>query len=133
MPADYGRTNELHELTAFLEDNGLEYGYATFWRSNSITLLSDSRVKVREVLASSTSGIVTDYYQSSTRWYDESAHEKYDRYFVLLSGNELTTVSRSAMWDELISDCLIEELEYDGYYVFVFSRDLDLNSTGIPF
>ena len=37
------------------------------------------------------------------------------------------------MWDELISDCLIEELEYDGYYVFVFSRDLDLNSTGIPF
>ena len=133
MPADYGRTNELHELTAFLEDNGLEYGYATFWRSNSITLLSDSRVKVREVLASSTSGIVTDYYQSSTRWYDETAHEKYDRYFVLLSGNELTTVSRSAMWNELTSDCLIEELEYDGYYVFVFSRDLDLNSTGIPF
>ncbi len=76
---------------------------------------------MREVLASSTSGIVTDYYQSSTRWYDESAHEKYDRYFVLLSGNELTTVSRSAMWDELISDCLIEELEYDGYYVFLFS------------
>ena len=131
MPADYGRSNELHELSGFLEENGLEYGYATFWRSNAITLISDSKVKVREVLASGSSGIVTDYYQSSTRWYDESQHEKYDEYFVLLSNSEYNMVSRSEMWQELTDRCLVRTLEYEGFYVFVFSEDLDLNTTGI--
>lgn len=131
MPADYGRNNELHELTGLLEENGLEYGYATFWRSNAITLLSDSKVKVREVLVSPSTGIVTDYYQSSTRWYDEEQHEKYDKYFVLLSGNEYSSVERSEMWQELTARCLDRVIEHDGYYVFVFTEDLELNLTGI--
>lgn len=131
MPSDYGRNNELHQLSEYLQENDLEYGYATFWRSNAITLLSDSKVKVREVLASSSLGIVTDYYQSSTRWYDESEHEKYDKYFVLLSYSEYSAVCDTDMWQTITSHSLIEELEYEGYYVFVFSEDLDLNATGI--
>lgn len=131
MPADYGRTNELHQLSDYLEENDLEYGYATFWRSNAITLISDSKVRVREVLASSSLGIVTDYYQSSTRWYDENEHERYDKYFVLLSFSEYSAVSDTDMWQELTARALIDELEYEGYYIFVFSEDLNLNSTGI--
>lgn len=126
MPADYGRNNMDHQLAEFLEENELEYGYANFWRSNAITVLTDSRVKVRHADVSATEGLHTNWYQSSSRWYYEDQHEKYDRYFVLLSASDYATVSRSASWREWVDTILVEKLEYEDYYIFVFSEDLDL-------
>lgn len=133
LPADYGRNNEMHEIAEFLEENDLEYGYATFWRSNLITLISDSNVKTREILDTALNrGIYTDYYQSSKRWYDESEHEKYDKYFVLLSQSEYKKVCTTDSWQEIVDRCeLLDTLEHEGWYVFVFAHDLDLNATGI--
>ena len=83
MPINYGQNNTLHYLTAKLEQEGLEYGYATFWRSQAITLLSDSKVKTRMIRADSNNGVWTDFYQNCYSWYEDQ--DGVDRYFVLLS------------------------------------------------
>lgn len=122
MPADYGRDNNRHQLAAFLEEHGLEYGYATFWQSQAITAISGSKVKCREILCDKTKGVWSDHYQSSTRWYSGL---DYDEYFVLLSDSEYATVSGSASWQQWIAESLIREYTpedglYKGFRVFVF-------------
>ena len=124
MPADYGRDNTVHRLSAFLEENGLEYGYATFWNSQAITVISDSRVKCREILVSSANGAKTDYYQSSHAWYEPQ--EGIEQYFVLLSSNEYKKVTKSASWALWEANQLSSVLSApDGYLVFVFNGYLE--------
>ncbi|MBO4410908.1 MAG: hypothetical protein J5794_01800 [Lachnospiraceae bacterium] len=126
MPASYGRDNTLHLLTAFLEKNDLEYGYATFWQSQSITLLSDSKVLCRMVNCSETEGVYSDYYQSSRRWYRDDSHETY---FVLLSEAEYSMVSQTRSWKAWINDCLVKTYTRSdgltaGFRLFVFSKNV---------
>ena len=124
MPADYGKENTLHLLTAALEERGLEYGYATFWYSQAITLLSDSQVKVRETLVKNT-GVITDYYQSSRLWYEDQ--EGVDEYFILLTQKEYATVINSAYWKEITRDHLTEQFQpLNNFYVFVFDSNVIL-------
>ncbi|MBO7376832.1 MAG: hypothetical protein J6V01_06975 [Clostridia bacterium] len=123
MPADYGRDNYRHQLAAFLEEKGLEYGYATFWQSQAITALSDSRVRCREILTNDKNGVYTDYYQSSRRWY---TGQNYEKYFVLLSDAEYAKVRSTESWLKLTGSMLIAEYTpddglYPGFRVFVFS------------
>ena len=124
MPSDYGRDNEAHTVAAFLEENGLEYGYATFRNSNLLTPLTDSRVKVRGIAVSSEDGIYTDLYQSSSRLYDESEHGKYEKYFILLSESEYNAIAETGSWRELTSSAgVAEELRCGGWHVFVLRSD----------
>ena len=123
MPADYGRDNYRHQLASFLEEKGLEYGYATFWQSQAITALSDSRVRCREILTNDKNGVYTDYYQSSRRWY---TGQNYEKYFVLLSDAEYAKVRSTESWLKLTGSMLIAEYTpddglYPGFRVFVFS------------
>lgn len=126
MPFDYGRDNELHRLAERLESEGLSYGYATFWRSQSITLLSDSAVKCREILVKNDKddlwGITTDHYQSSLKWYEDQ--EGVDEYFVLLSGSEYQTIALSDYWVDLNKRAYVRDFMAEGYYVFVFSENI---------
>lgn len=125
MPKDYGRDNYNHELAAFLEEHGLEYGYATFWQSQTITALSDGKVKCREILARKQAGVYSDYYQSSRRWYRDIDS---DRFFVLLSDGEYDDILSTASWQSWIGDILIEEYTEEdglvpGFLIFVFSQN----------
>lgn len=120
MPADQGRDGINFLLAEYLEDLGLEYGYATFWHSQVITVLTDSRVTVREIETSSRTGVYTDLYQSCSRWYDDDGH---DRYFVLLSDGEYETVCDTVNWQEWTDDGLLEQVSVYGYYIFVFSEN----------
>lgn len=75
----------LNELAQYLEENNLEYGYATFWYANIITMISDSDVKVR-VINLEDEGYVKRYYQTNMNWYENA--KGYDRYFVIFSDGE---------------------------------------------
>lgn len=79
----------LTELIECLESNGLEYGYATFWQANVVTLLSDSRVKIRCVTIDE-KGVKIRYYQTNRNWYTQTERgpvfvvytlEEFEQYF----------------------------------------------------
>ena len=123
MPADHGRDNLDHRLAAKLEAEGLEYGYSTFWRSQTITLISDSKVKVREILADEFDGVYTDYYQSSRAWYEDQ--EGVDRYFVLLEDYEAGDASRNEVWESYVENNATEIIEYENFVIYVFDENID--------
>ena len=76
---------ELVMLEKCLERNHLEYGYASFWQANIVTLLSDSKVKSR-VINIDEFGFEKRLYQTNRRWYEEVT--TYEQYFVVLDEEE---------------------------------------------
>jgi hypothetical protein len=82
MPKDGYKKNTQYQLAKFLEENDVDYGYSTFWNANSITLLTDGKIKVRDVIADE-SGVFHRKYQSADRWYKTDPTQK--EYFLLLS------------------------------------------------
>ncbi len=124
MPADYGRDNHLYKLTETLIEHDLDYGYATFWYSQAITLLSDSEVSCRCVNATSDSGIKMYNYQTFDSWYDPQPDVS--KYFVLLSEYEALLVSRNETWLKWVNDHYIETItDVPGFVIFVFDGYLE--------
>ena len=123
MPADYGRDNLDHRLVEKLESEGLEYGYATFWRSQTLTLISDSRVRTREIMVNEFDGVYTDYYQSSRAWYEDQ--KGVDRYFVLLEEYESGDAMRNETWAEYVEEKQPEIIEFENYFIYVFDENVD--------
>ncbi len=123
MPKNYGRDNELHQLSDVLLENGLEYGYATFWRSQAITLISDSEVKVRTVdVSDNGTGVNIRLYQTNRTWYDDQ--EGVEKYFVLLDNGEANTANRNSNWRYLKQNYLLDTIEFGNFKIFVFDRNI---------
>ena len=122
MPKDYGKDNELHRLSAFLEENDLEYGYATFWYSQALTLISDSEVRVRCINADSKSGVTPYYYQTNFNWYKDQ--EGVDKYFVALNTYEASSAMYNTDWKYITDEYLKETLIFENFRIYVFDRNV---------
>ncbi len=85
MPADYGRDNDHHKAIELLERNGLNYGYATYWNANILTLLSSSKVKVRDVNIDEEQPR-SGWLNSDNIWFEDQPNQ--DKYFFLLTNSE---------------------------------------------
>ena len=122
MPKDCYKDNVLFGLSDFLEDQGLDYGYATFWNANSITLISDSRVKVRDVAIDS-AVVNKRLYQSSSEWYLEQ--EGQEKYFLLLNDGEYGTLtsSGSPLFGETIDE-LQTNINNQVFHVLIFDHNI---------
>ena len=119
IPKDYGKDNTLHQLTDILIEKDLTYGFATFWYSQAITLLSDSQVSCRDVNATIEDGVKIYSYQTFNKWYEPQ--EGVDRYFVILNASEYTKVMRNETWVEWMKNQLVETItDVTGFYIFVF-------------
>ena len=118
MPANYGRDNEHHQLAAFLEENGLEYGFAEFWTAQATTVIADSEVKVRPVEFSYENGAAPYTYQVNKKWYSESGYA--EEYFFAMKPYEYNAVAGSEMWQELVAGHFVAEYECGDYIIFVF-------------
>ena len=92
MKKDEYKNNTQFMLADFLEEQGVNKGYATFWNANSVTVITGERVKVGIVDVLDT-GVFMRTYQSSKRWYETDPDQ--DEYFLLLSGDELNTVNQT--------------------------------------
>lgn len=85
MPGDYGMDNDHHKAVELLKRYNLNYGYATYWNANILTLISSSEVKVRDVnfdLEYPREG----WLNSDRQWY--KAQPGQDKYFVLFTNSE---------------------------------------------
>ncbi len=114
--------NEKYQLAKVLEENGLEYGYATFWNSQAITVLSDSKVRVANTDINE-NGIAPCYYQANEKWFEEQ--EGADRYFVLASDYEISILEQTDDWF-LFSSLVQDVIEIEGYKIFIFDSLLFL-------
>ena len=108
--------NEKYQLAKILEENGLEYGFATFWNSQAITVLSDSKVKVANTDINE-NGITPCAYQTNKKWFVEQ--EGADRYFVLASDYEISILEQTDDWN-MFNYLLIDTIEIEGYKIFIF-------------
>ncbi len=122
MPRDGYKENNLFGLAEFLEDSDLSYGYATFWNANAITIISDSKVKVRDVNVDQ-NGVSKRVYQASDNWYKDQ--EDQDDYFLLLSPPELQVLSdiQSPLFNEAmdIKNVYVNNTEYT---VLIFDHNI---------
>ncbi|MBR4102071.1 MAG: hypothetical protein IKK51_09380 [Oscillospiraceae bacterium] len=108
----------LYKLADALEMNGLDYGYATFWRANSITVISDSKVECRDVNISDT-GITPRKYQNLNSWYKDQPDQ--EKYFLLMTMTEKQILEDSG--SEVLS-MPHEEIFAEGYAIWVFEENI---------
>ena len=105
---------EITELIETLEDNNLEYGYGTFWNAGITTLLSDSKVKVRNINIDE-SGIHKYLYQTNDNWYENATG--YDKYFVVMTHQEymmyVNNMDRFEKADEILESSSFKILIYN--------------------
>ena len=109
--------NEKYAVIQYLKENGLTYGYATFWNSQVITVLSDSEVRAANVDVNE-GGIAPCAYQANQKWFE--MQEGINKYFVLLSEAEEATLMATSDWS-YFETMPIERLTAEGYIIYVFS------------
>lgn len=108
-------TVKLETLGNYLQYEGLEYGYATFWNSNVITLLTNSKVQViglREL----NKELVPAEYQTNVNWYNDDSHSEY---FLALTRSEYYTYKDSKNYKEPM-----ETIEFMGYFILVYDYNI---------
>ena len=118
MPSDSYKENTSYKLAQFLVEEELEYGYATFWNCQAITVQSDSETKVRNVDIDS-GGLRMNTYQSNRNWYEDQ--EDQDEYFLLMNAGERDLLVSSG--HEIITRPR-RELECEGFTIWVFEENL---------
>lgn len=119
MPADYGRDNEHHKAIELLEKNNLEYGYATYWNANVLTLISSSSVQVRDVNIDEAYPR-NGWLNCDREWYFNQPAK--DRYFFLLSQNEYeSALERNHVILQNTTDIIRE----GNWVVLVYDRKMD--------
>lgn len=118
MPPDNTADNHLYKLAEALEDRNLNYGYATFWNANGMTVVSDSKVKCRSVTINE-DGYYTYYYQGCRSWYNDQPGQS--QYFLLMSQYERDLLVNA---NTPLLDYVKQEFSVEGYTVWVFNENI---------
>lgn len=123
MPRNGLEQNKYYHIAKELDEKGLNYGYATFWSSQCISVLSDFEVRAANVDVND-DGIAPCHYQSNKSWFEPV--EGVEKYFVLLSPNETVTLQGTEDW-HYFEEKVTEVIGIGGYTVFVFESTEFLN------
>lgn len=115
--------NEKYGIIQYLKENELSYGYATFWNSQVITVLSDSEVRAANVDVNE-AGIAPCAYQANQNWFKPK--EGVNRYFVLLSTAEEATLMQTDDW-RYFENLPTERHMVEDYIIYVFNTTDFLN------
>lgn len=118
MPSDGVENNGYYPLIQYLKSQGLEYGFSTFWHSQTITVLSDSEVRIANTDINE-NGVTPCPFQTNKNWF--SRQEGIDRYFLLCTDYELQTIMQTEDRKYFI-DGPIEQLQFENYIIFVFDN-----------
>ena len=118
MPSDYGRDDDHHKAIELLEANGLDYGYATYWNANILTLLSSSKVKARDIVIDG-DDIQKGWLNTDTAWFEDQPGQ--DKYFVLLTNGEYdSAVERN----HVILENTIDTIREGNWVILVKDRNI---------
>lgn len=116
--------NEPHEeLAAFLVDNSLECGYASFWDASICTILSNEKVRVRHI-EYGTNGMSEYMWFNKNGWYKEEAH------FVILHSDPDHSIGQKDYWGIIKENVenyfgKPDSILYTGEYeIYLYDKDL---------
>lgn len=131
LPPDFAQQSGYFAVAQELEEFGekygieLEYGYATYWHSQIISLINEETIPVR-CFEITEDGYCARQYQTYTYWHDDQAGV--ENYFVLLSKEEFQYVQKTK--NELIhkgSICdmpMIFKISNGDYYILIYSENI---------
>ena len=120
-------TADWHYSTAVTDrvlEEGLPYGFGTFWNANYYTVQSSDAVKIRPVELNN--GSITPMpYQSRPEWYEIGQLNGNDWFFVLTDEEyeTLKTGSNSILFETCVREFEVED-EAEYYHVMVFPADM---------
>lgn len=113
------------QLAADLRANGLQYGYATYWNSGVVTVLSGGEVSVRQVLLKD--GMPFPHrHLASNHWYRPNAWK--GPTFLALRQEELKDVDRKALF--AYTGNPEKELRLGDFTVWVFPNNISAKMPG---
>jgi len=116
------QANPKTRLAHFLQAQGLQYGYSTFWHAGQTTVLSNDTVKVRQIQI--VKGLpIPMRHLSSNRWYEPSAWQGPS--FLLLTEEELSIVNLPEI--EKFTGKPVRRLVFEGYQIIVFGHNIAEN------
>ncbi|MCR4794192.1 MAG: hypothetical protein K5898_03295 [Ruminococcus sp.] len=122
MPKDGYKQNTWYQLADFLDEHGLTRGYSTFWNANSITLITDGKIKVSDVYIDD-KGVSMRRYQSSTKWYKDNPLQR--KYFLILEGDERSNFIKSDDYKKDIPmNTLTTTINDTKYTIFVYDHNI---------
>ncbi len=121
MPITAGDNQAKINVAKTLQASDCEYGYATFWNAQSLTLLSDSKVKAVPIEVDA-NGWSIYHYQIRDAWLEPYATA--DRVFAVLTPSEYIALQNTADYQRLVVEgAVAEDYPQDGFRVIIFNRD----------
>lgn len=116
-------SSEQERVTAVLQENNLKRGYANFWDSSVVTVLSKSKVKIRPI--SIIESVNALGWGSKDSWYKEKAE------FVLVRTPEWD--GSGVTYENVVSQFGEPEriIEFENYKVFIYGYDISKKIQGV--
>ena len=103
----------------FLKEKNLKYGYASYWNSSSITVLSDESIKIRPIIMQS--GIPMPMkHLSSNRWYYPAAWQ--GETFLLLTNTDSALLDLNKL--DKIGLSIKKIHTFNEFKIFIFSDNI---------
>ena len=118
MPENGVESHRYYPLIQYLKSQGLEYGFSTFWHSQTVTMLSDSEGFIANTDINE-NGVTPCAFQTNKAWFEKQ--DGIERYFLLCTTDELATLMQTDDW-HYFADGPIEQLSYEGFVIFVFDN-----------
>ncbi len=118
MPFDYGFDNAHHKAIEVLKKYDLDYGYATYWNANILTLLSDSEVKVRDVNFDN-GEYKNGWLNCDRQWYKTQPGR--DTYFILFAEHEYNGKVEE---NHPILEDTVKVIHENGWYILIKDKNI---------
>ena len=120
--------DQMKQLTRFLAEQNLHYGYSTFWNAGKNTVLSNGTVQIRAVTVSE-ERVSPYYWLTSADWYQPDYYE--GTTFLLLSSEELAQYAPYGLEATQLAEPN-KVLNYDDFSILVYDYNIaENNFTGL--
>ncbi len=117
ISGDNSKNSDAYKVTEWMQENGYEYGYATFDNANMMTVLSNNQVKIRAV--NNLADMEGCKWLTDTTWYPPVKSTEGETCYIV---NEYTNEDFNKFLEDYDADILnVENLGY--YTVYVLDHD----------
>lgn len=116
------------EICDFLEENGLTYGFATYWHAGRYTVLSDGDVEINGIILGGDGSMVDYFWLNDMERYTEEAHS--GESFLMLTREENGTFYGSPTHAALGEP--VRVLEHGDYIIYVYGYNLSSAGYSAP-